>query len=143
MSGELHPAPHRDRLRPLLAALILYTPPLAWFVQLAVGFGMTSWPCFPSMERHTTPLPGYGWTSIGTLVLLLVCALLACTTAFLSWRIFRDVREESGGGHDALAEMGQGRTRFMALWGLYLGMGFALATLVTLPAFALVPRCLG
>jgi len=143
MSDELHPAPHRDRLTGLGASLLLYTGPLAWFVQLNVGVTMTSWPCFPSMDRLDRPLPGYEWTRIGAVAVLVVCALAAAIAGFLSWRKFAEVREEKEGGHDDLVEVGHGRTRFIALWGMYLGLGFALATLVTLVAFLMVPRCLG
>jgi hypothetical protein len=143
MTGEHHPAPHRDRLSPLSASLLLYTGPLAWFVQLCVGVAMTSWPCFPGMDRLDAPLSGYEWTRIGALAVLATCAVAACAAGLLSWRKFLEVREEREGGHNALVEMGQGRTRFVALWGVYLGLGFGLATLVTLVGFALVPRCLG
>ena len=143
MSGEHHPAPHRDRLPPLTASLLLYTGPLAWLVQLCVGEMMTSWPCFPDMERRTAPIAGYEWTWLGAIVVLILCAVAACVAGLLAWRKFGEVREEREGGHDALVEIGHGRTRFVSLWAAYLGMGFALATLVTLVAFALVPRCLG
>jgi hypothetical protein len=141
--GELHPAPHRDRLTGLRASLLLYTGPLAWFVQLNVGVMMTSWPCFPSMDRLDRPLPGYEWTHIAALAVLVASALVASIAGLLSWRKFVEVREEEEGGHAELIELGHGRTRFVALWGTYLGLGFALATLVTLVAFAMVSRCLG
>jgi len=141
--GEHHPAPHRDRLSPLSASLLLYVGPLAWFVQLCAGVMLTSWPCFPSMERRAVPLPGYAWTHAGALALLVLCAVAAGFTGVLSWRKFREGRGERGDGKTALIEVGHGRTRFVALWGTYLGLGFALSTLVTLVAFAMVPRCLG
>lgn len=144
MIGERHhPAPHRNRLSGLGASLLLYTGPVAWLVQLCVGEMMTSWPCFPAIDRLDAPLAGYGWTHVGAIAVLLLCALAAAVAGFLSWRKFVEVREEVEGDHDELVEVGHGRTRFVALWGVYLGGGFALATLVTLVAFLLVPRCLG
>ncbi|QDZ06875.1 hypothetical protein FPZ24_04765 [Sphingomonas panacisoli] len=104
---------------------------------------MTSWPCFPSAIRRTAPLAGYDWARTGAVILLAVCAVLAAIAGATAWRHFRRVRDEASGGHDALAEIGHGRTRFVALWGAYLGAGFALATLVTLAGFLLVPQCLG
>jgi heme/copper-type cytochrome/quinol oxidase subunit 4 len=35
------------------------------------------------------------------------------------------------------------RTHFLALWGILLGSGFALAVAITAVAFATVPRCAG
>ena len=143
MSGDQHPAPQRDRLSTLAASLMLYTGPIAWIAQICVGEMMTSWPCFPDMDRRSSPVPGYEWAPIGALIVLVSCALAASAAGYASWRKFAEVRDEREGGHDELAEIGHGRTRFVALWGVYLGVGFALASLVTLVAFALVPQCLG
>ncbi len=104
--------------------------------------------------RRITPLLGYLLVAVvfaidtlttvgGAIAVLLLCALAAAVAGFLSWRKFVEVREEVEGDHDELVEVGHGRTRFVALWGVYLGGGFALTTLVTLVAFLLVPRCLG
>jgi len=117
----------------LRASLLLYTGPLAWLGQLCVGAMMTSWPCFPKTDRFVTPLPGYGWTYAAAIAVLLICAVAAAVAGVLSWRRFAAVRDE----------VTDGRTRFVALWGMCLGGGFALATLVTLVAFLLVPQCLG
>lgn len=143
MTDPRHPAPGRDQLSPWKAGLLLCAGPLAWFVQLCAGVAMTSWPCFPDMDRREVPVSGYEWTTLGALLLLLACAVLACLAAFLSWRVYRQVKEEREGGHDTLVALADGRTRFMALCGVYLGAGFGLATLVTLVGFAMVPRCLG
>ena len=143
MKSEHHPAPHRDKLSGWNASILLYTGPLAWLLQICVGEMMTSWPCFPDPDRRATPIAGYEWTWAGAMVLLVLCAAVACTTGILAWRKFREVREEREGGHEDLLEIGHGRTRFIALWAAYLGLGFAVATLLTLIAFALVPPCLG
>ncbi|MBW8843010.1 MAG: hypothetical protein JF608_14660 [Sphingomonadales bacterium] len=143
MKGEHHPAPHRDQLSGWTASVLLYTGPLAWLLQICVGEMMTSWPCFPDSDRRDAPIAGYEWTWTAAIIVLALCAAAACTTGVLAWRKFRDVREEREGGHESLLEIGHGRTRFVALWGAYLGLGFAVATLLTLTAFALVPPCLG
>jgi len=143
MKSEHHPAPHRDKLSGWTASVLLYTGPLAWLLQICVGEMMTSWPCFPDSDRRAAPIAGYEWTWTAAIVLLVLCAVAACTTGVLAWRKFREVRGEREGGHEDLLEIGHGRTRFVALWAAYLGLGFAFATLLTLIAFALVPPCLG
>ena len=143
MTGEHHPAPDRDQLPGWTASVLLYTGPLAWLLQLCVGEMMTSWPCFPDMDRREAPIAGYEWTWLAAIAILILCAMTACLAGIFAWRKFGQVRRESEGGHDALVEKGHGRTRFVSLWAAYLGFGFALATLVTLVAFLLVPRCLG
>jgi len=137
------PAPQGHRLSPLGASLLLYTGPLAWLLQLTIGEVLTSWPCFPGPEHLEAPLPGYDWTRIAAILLLIVCALAAWSAGFAAWRVFRSVRDEGKSGHDTLAEIGDGPTRFIALWGICLGFGFGAVTLLTLAGFALVPLCLG
>lgn len=143
MTAEPDPAPKSARLSGLVASLLLYTGPLAWLSQLSLGEMLTSWPCFPGPQHLEIPMPGYDWTRIASIVLLALAAMAAWAAGFASWRIFQSVREEDEGGHDALVEVGHGRTRFIALWGIYLGGGFGVVTLLTLAGFAMVPRCLG
>jgi hypothetical protein len=115
--------------------------PLAWLAQLAIGYSLLSWPCFPFDLRLDQPLPGYEGTRTVALILLLACAALATASGVSAWRKLRSVLDEKEGGHRHLIHIGHGRTRFVALWGVILGFGFALATLPTLAGFALVPRC--
>ena len=138
-----HPAPKGDELSPRMIAFLLYTGPLAWFAQLCIGMMLTSWPCFPGMERLGSPLKGYEWTRPAALLILLLCALLATVSGIVGFRKLQAVKEEREGGHHELIEVGHGRTRFVALWGTILGFSFTVATLVTLVAFTMVPRCAG
>lgn len=138
-----HPAPAADQLSTGMAAFLLYTGPAAWFVQLCTGEILTSWPCFPTLKRLDEPLAGYDWTRTAAIVVLLVCAALAAASGVAAWHKLQSVMGEREGGHADLIEIGHGRTRFVALWGTILGVGFTVATLVTLVAFILVPRCLG
>lgn len=140
---DRHPAPAADRISSGMAAFLLFTGPLAWFAQFCVGVVLTSWPCFPSEERRAIPITGYGWTGWAAVLILAGCSVLAALSGYLSWRKLQEVRDEKEGGHGTLAEIGHGRTRFIALWGTLLGVSFAAATLVTLVAFAMVPRCVG
>lgn len=138
-----HPAPHRDEMSTLRAFVLLFTGPTAWFVQFCVGVQLASWPCYPADTRYLVPIEGYGWTREAALVLLLLCALAAAISGLASWRLLQRVSDEREGGHAELAEVGHGRTRFIALWGTILGAGFVVATLFTLAGFAMVPRCAG
>jgi hypothetical protein len=138
-----HPSPHRDRVAVHEAVFGLFAGPLGWFLQLVVGFALASWPCFPNDRRLGSAAPGFGWTNAAAIAVMLVGLLLAVAGLILSWRSFMLSREEVAGGHSDLAESGAGRTRFLALWGLYLSGGFALVTALTLVAYCLVPRCAG
>ena len=75
--------------------------------------------------------------------LLIAGVLVALVACLVSWRAYARTRDEAGGDHRHLIEVGAGRTRFLALWGMLLGAGFAVATSLTAVAFLLVPRCDG
>jgi hypothetical protein len=61
---------------------------------------------------------------------------------WVSWRGLQKTRAEPQGARAQL-EPGNGRTQFLALWGVVLGGGFALTSLATGIAFLTVPRCGG
>ncbi|KRB86563.1 hypothetical protein ASE00_07695 [Sphingomonas sp. Root710] len=135
-----HPAPHADKLAAPLTAFILMAGPLAWLTQLTAGFAMTSWACFPGDIRWAEPKPGYPLAAVGVSI---ICALIAAASGLVAWRKFAEVKQEMSGGTRHLADIGHGRTRFVALWGVILGATFTVTILVTLVAFVLVPPCAG
>jgi hypothetical protein len=138
-----HPAPHRERVSTFSSIFGLLGGPLAWFVQLCAGYGLASWSCFPKDLRGNTPVEGASWAS-PTLVTLLIAAIVVAFAAFLAARRdFQRTREESQGDPAHLMEVGAGRTRFIALWGMFLGAGFTAATLINAIDFLVLPRCAG
>lgn len=138
-----HPAPKAERLSTPGALFLLFAGPLAWLLQLSAGFMLISWPCYPSDQRLASPIRGYGWTGTAAIAVLVLCTLVAAASGLAGLRKYREVQDEHGSGHEALLNVGHGRTRFIALWGAILGFSFAVAALVTLVAFILVPRCVG
>ncbi|HWW64934.1 MAG TPA: hypothetical protein VNZ43_09255 [Sphingomonadaceae bacterium] len=138
-----HPAPHRERVALHESLFGVAGGPIAWFVQLCAGYALASWPCFPNSDRGIAPLPGYGWTWPAMIVVLVAGVLVAFAAFLVSWRVFRRTREEAGGGEHELLEVGTGRSRFLALWGMILGGSFTIATALDAVAFILLPRCAG
>ena len=138
-----HPAPHRHRLSAAKAALLVFGGPVAWLTQLCIGVALVSWPCYPGGDRLWAPLAGHEWTRGVAVFVLLLFALAALAVGLLAHATLREVRHEEDGGHVELLEIGQGRTRFVAIWGVALGYGSAIAAALTLIAFAMVPRCAG
>lgn len=138
-----HPAPLRHQVSPVEAIFAVTAGPLAWFVQLCAGYALATWPCFPQDHRTSMPQSGYAW-SFPLMVALLIAGVLIALMAFgVSWRTYARTRHEAGGDDRHLIEVGAGRTRFLALWGMLLGAGFAVVTGLTAIAFLLVPRCDG
>lgn len=134
---EAHPAPHRDRVSAFEALFGVLAPPLAWIVQLAAGFAMASEPCFYGSERHLAG-PQPSGVLVGITIVALVVALAALV---LSWAGFRRTRREKDVDRHHLIEVGQGRTRFLALWGMILGAGFALVIAANLLALTGLTTC--
>lgn len=78
------------------------------------------------------------------MIALTVAAVAVALIGFgVSMRAFNRTRNETQGGAHHVMEIGTGRTRFLALWGMILGAGFALAAAITAVAFIAVPRCTG
>jgi hypothetical protein len=126
----------------------LLTGPTAWFVQLCAGYGLSSWPCFPTDERRLMPLEHYGWTSSAVLlvsVTSLILSLIACLTAR---RLYRTAQLHShpltpASTRNLVVAAIVGRTRFLAMWGIVSGAAFAIAIAFTGLALAVLPRCAG
>ncbi|HEY4212599.1 MAG TPA: hypothetical protein VGM84_14055 [Steroidobacteraceae bacterium] len=127
-----HPAPHRHKVAWLESAFGLWGGPGAWFLQLCAGFALSS-------------SPSCGYAAAGAVAELLSLAALILAIAALvgSGRILMRTRDEGPGGHSHLLEAGAGRTRFLGMWGLVLGAAFAVATIFSVPAYLILPRCAG
>lgn len=138
-----HPAPHRDKAPVFQSGFGLLGGPLAWFVQLCVGYALSSWPCFSHDERRVAPLNGYEWTWAALGGVSLAALVVAIAALYVSANIYRRTRNEQRGNHWHLLEVGSGRTRFLALWGMIGGGGFAIAISFTAVGFFILPRCGG
>ena len=105
---------------------------------------LTSWPCFPNVERRTAPLDGYNWTHTAAIVILVLCMFAAAATGAYALQRYRAVSDEREGGHDELAEVGAWAARGSSRSGRSTsGFGFAATNLVNLVGYLMVPRCLG
>jgi hypothetical protein len=122
-------------------AIGLLAAPLAWFVQLVVAYGLASHACFPRDVSLPGTFDGWDWVWAAGLALNLV-ALLACAAAgLLCWRQWRRARGEASGSHSRLIEAGEGRTRFLAIFGIWSGVWFAIAVIADTILLVEVPLC--
>ena len=137
-----HPAPHRGRVSIVASLASLIAGPAAWITQLVVGYGLSSLACFP----HDVALrqsPPQGWSTEPMILggisgVGFGIAILGGILALIHWR---RTRGERGGGATQALEIGEGRTRFMAVCGMMSSFGFALAILFDTPAILAVPAC--
>ncbi len=134
-SGE----PSHYRRVSLALAYALFAAPAIWLLMWSVGYGVASEACYPG----DSPLlrPAFGPVNVIGLGLLLVTVAVSLGGVVTGWRIWRRTREEHRGNHEHLMEIGEGRTRFLALCGLLASGLFALATVFELWALLILPPC--
>jgi hypothetical protein len=138
-----HPASKRHAMRLHESFFALFGGPLAWFAQLNVGFALASQPCFFNGERSAVPHLQTDWTWPSMIGLMIIACVIALLSTLISWRAYVSTDDEAADDHRRAIEAGNRRTRFLALWGIFLGAGSALATASTAVAFFVLPRCAG
>ncbi len=134
-----HPAPSRNRVGIGLLSFCLAAPPLAWSIQSIAGYGISSAACYPGDTPRTLPLFA-GMSQLLFCINGVALAISACAV-LLAHRNWRKTREESGGEAARLIERGEGRTRFLAMCGLMLSIGFFVAITFTSITLLLSPVC--
>lgn len=142
-SLSARPASQRQRISLLEGVFGLLGGPLAWFVQSCAGYALSSWPCFPADQRFPAPPSAYRGTSELIAGISIAAVIVALLAAWVSWRALSRARDEGTGDHLHMLEAGTGRTRFLALWGVVVGILFAVAAAFTGLSLVMLPRCLG
>ncbi len=135
------PAQHTDRVRSFQIAWGLLGGPGAWYLQLCAGYALASGPCFAHDTRLVSPLAGFAWTWPALVAVLIGGVVVALAACWVSWRVLRSTQREPSARR--AFQVHAHRTRFLALWGMVYGAGFALASLVTAVAYIALPRCAG
>lgn len=141
MSATAHPAPERHRVS--LAALWfgLFGAPAAWSLQLLADYPTDAHGCFPHLYPLAAPTIGNGPLSTILVAISIAAVLMSAGALFVSLKSYRATRGETGGEAHHLLDVGEGRTRFMALSGVMLSTLFLLATLVHAASLLLLPGC--
>jgi hypothetical protein len=112
-------------------AIALFAAPLAWAVQVGASYSLASLHCGNAQAARLATL-------IGVDAVTLAVALVGVFAAYRIWRATRHELEDSA-GHPV--DTGEGRTRFLSLFGLIAGIGFAIAiAFLSIPSFV-VPPC--
>lgn len=118
-----HPAPRRAQVRVVPLAFGLLAAPLGWAVLVYAG---------PALAGLAGGKPA---------IWLLYCVTMTLSLAGLvvAMRSYRRSADEQQGSPDEVMEIGTGRTRFLALWGIVVSAGFGIAVAVTAVGLALLP----
>lgn len=123
--GIHHPAPQGRQMSLASLFMALLTPPTAWVLQLIITYATASTWCFPRDiiylgEEVSRQL------LLGINLFSLAAALLA---TLMSYRFWRRTAKEAKGEHDTAVDAGEGRTRFLSLWGVWSGSWFVIQIL--------------
>jgi hypothetical protein len=135
-----HGSAHRDRVRLEWLLGALAAGPAGWILQLVIGYSVASHACRPhDAPRLNAPIGGWDGERIGLLVLNLACLALVLAggaIAFKAWRWTQREKVRAG-----TLDTAQGRTRFLAVCGILVAGGFALATLFDTAWPLFLPPC--
>ncbi|HEX4270372.1 MAG TPA: hypothetical protein VHZ32_03265 [Rhizomicrobium sp.] len=143
MSQILDPvgaAPETRRLSFLAIVFGVSAAPIFWLGQLMLGYGVTAFACYPGDH----PAPAASTAALKTaLIAFDAVAVLACAAGgAVSWWCWQRSKDEKPGGHRHALHTGEGRVRFLALWGLMSNIWFFGAILFNTIASVTVPPCL-
>lgn len=127
-----HPAPHRARASAWQLVVALCLAPSAFAIQVMAAYVIASRSCSAGSSPQLPLLLVHG------------AAVLAAVAGFaVSLRLWRDTRDEKPGELSEAIDGGDGRTRFLALCGLYASSVFLIAALVDASALAFFGACPG
>jgi hypothetical protein len=117
-----HPAPHREPVRLWLLLLGMVAAPGFWLAQLMLSYAVSAAACYGG-DHPTSIASG---TAVRTALFVfdavaLIAALAGGIVSYASWRAAH--AQQQHGQHHAL-EVGEGRARFMALWGIMSSLCF-------------------
>lgn len=133
-----HPAPHRNRASWTLG-FALVAAPLAWLIQTSANYGLSSHACYPADEPLLSMQASWPWPA--ALIITLVAIATAAGALLVAFAAWRQTRGEATGEAPDLIEAGEGRTRFLSMWGTMTGVGFTIALIFSLIALLGVPPC--
>jgi hypothetical protein len=134
-----HPAPERRKVGWLRQLIGLFGAPTAWALQMSLSEILSSHACYP----HQAPLdsPILSWLHPALSAVSLACFAAAFFSGYTAWRSWRRSHLEAKGEKTHTIDIGEGRTRFLALLGAYSSGLFLIAIFFTAFAVLLVSPC--
>jgi hypothetical protein len=147
VTAEAHPAPARDQVPLAMLFIGLAAAPLVWSIHLLANYAISSEACYPGAAPRLGAPPGAGKIWFTLLAIDWAAIIVSALAGYLAYRSWRMSRRESsasaaqGTRHSELVEIGEGRTRFLALWGTLISVLFLLAILFDVVGLFTVPFC--
>ncbi|MGZ5622073.1 MAG: hypothetical protein ACXWFG_14535, partial [Methylobacter sp.] len=138
-TDPVHPSPQREEISPTSLWFGILGAPLAWMSLELVFYVLTTAICDADAPSTIVAHTDAVWRSLLPINLLAaLVALFAAGVAVYNWR---KVRHEMSGSAHHLLEVGEGRTRFLAMFGLLTSIGFLVGLIFMAVTLFLVPLC--
>jgi hypothetical protein len=139
-ASATHPSPHRHRIS--FAALMfgMMAAPFFWLGQLMLGYGVSAAACYGS--DHPTTIASATALRSALIMFDTIAIIAAIAGGIVSYMSWRGVRNEKEGSPRQALEIGDGRARFMALWGIMSSLWFLGAIVFSTIASVMVPLCI-
>ncbi len=134
-----HPAPHRHRVNFIALMFGIVAAPIFWLGQLMLGYGVSAVVCYGS--DHPTTITSATALRSALIVFDAIAIIAAIAGGIVSYMSWRAVHNEKEGGKRQALEIGDGRVRFMALWGIMSSLWFLYAVIFSTIASVTVPLC--
>jgi hypothetical protein len=135
------PAPYSGRAPLVWLWVGVIAAPAFWFAQEWLGYAFSSYACFPGDAPLDRAPAGWGWVRIGIYAFDGAAIIAAMLAGYMSWQFWLATRDEKPGGAAAALELGEGRTRFIALWGIMYSLAFLGVIIFETIASIMVPLC--
>ena len=138
-NADSHPSPHRHHVGIWTLWFAIFGAPAAWSLQELTDAAVAGHACFPYFRPLVSP--NFSALSLVVVVVGIGALLIAIAAWFVGWGAWRSTSNEHEGSHHALLEVGEGRTRFMAISGLIVSSIFILAVLLNTISFLFTAPC--
>jgi hypothetical protein len=121
-----HPAPHRERVPLRLLLFGLSGGALAWALQLATNSAIAGVACLAGGGERPWA-PRWEWAEPASMAINLGALLLAFLALAVASLSIRKTRHEEAERSGDVMDAGEGRTRFLSVWGIWASLLFILA----------------
>lgn len=134
-----HAAPRRGIVPLSVLWFGLFGAPAAWALQSIADYALVSHFCMP----NDVPLaqPTFGGVRVIALVVSVLCIVTAVAALFTAIHAWQATRHGHGGEHRHVAEVGEGRARFMALAGILVSGIFIYGVVMNALPLVTLPIC--
>jgi hypothetical protein len=136
-----HPAPERERVRPITLLYAVFAPPIAWGGSILLTYPLISYTCYPGFVPLDDPIEGLGWAWLAAEAVYVLTLVMCASSFVLSYFVWRRTSPHTIREINLLMDIGVGRTRYVSMIGMAWSLLFFGATLFGALAPLILPLC--